>query len=112
MFFQVVLPIRLGPGQIDSINRLIQLTVIQLSGGHCIGSSNNSQKLNSGLNAICMCHKWHKKITFYKIIFVRICIFTFSTQDLDRNMNHGVFICSKGIYAEGGTLLYDGLGLN
>ena len=30
------LPIRPGPGQTDSINRLIQLTVIQLSGGHCI----------------------------------------------------------------------------
>ena len=30
------LPIRPGPGQTDPINRLIQLTVIQLSGGHCI----------------------------------------------------------------------------
>ena len=30
------IPIRSGKGQSDSINRLIQLTVIQLSGGYCI----------------------------------------------------------------------------
>jgi hypothetical protein len=32
----MLVPIRSGLGQSDSINRLIQLTVIQLSGGHCI----------------------------------------------------------------------------
>jgi hypothetical protein len=35
MIFIDVLDVRSGLGQSDSINRLIQLTVIELSGGHC-----------------------------------------------------------------------------
>jgi hypothetical protein len=30
------IPVGSGPSQSDNINRMIQLTVIQLSGGHCI----------------------------------------------------------------------------
>jgi hypothetical protein len=29
------IPVGSGPSQSDNINRMIQLTVIQLSGGHC-----------------------------------------------------------------------------
>jgi hypothetical protein len=37
-FLQMFIPIWWGLGQTDSINQLIQLTVIQLSGGHCSAS--------------------------------------------------------------------------
>ena len=51
VFSRCFLSIRSGPGQSDSINWLIQLTVIQLSGGHCImmfGGKDND--LNYDLN--------------------------------------------------------------
>ena len=45
-FFYMFLPIRSGQEQSDSINRLIQLTAIQLSGGHC---TNQMQPIPQGV---------------------------------------------------------------
>jgi hypothetical protein len=78
MFFQVVLPIRPGPGQIDSINRLIQLTVIQLSGGHCMSNvAKTKLNISIGNSLSIFSSKWGDNLPLKNVAFLFILLLTF-----------------------------------
>ncbi len=78
-------PIWSGPGKTDSINRLIQLSVIQLSGGYCIKvpSNQNLAKHNQYVSDLFNNCDFNLKLDCFCFVFSTSLYFHF-----DRFLNH------------------------